>query len=127
VSWAEARRTALIILVVDVVVIGAAIGLSVVLGAFNRSAIGLIILAAGGMAMLFGVVSSSALPLFGSPFGGGMSALNYTNVMHQEMLLQQQVRDAHSPHAERRRKPISSFGLVVIGLSLLVLGFVVAG
>ena len=75
--------------------------------------------------LFFAAASSGALPLFGTGWGSGGSTA-YTNAMHQDLLIQQAMQNDHL-RAEGHRRRVSGVGLAVIGMSLLVIGFVVAG
>ncbi len=123
---ARLLRGTLEVAVVDAAVIAVCAGLAALLGEFQRSAIGVLVLWAGGLALLLGAVSAGAFQLFNSANAAALSPMNYANTMHAEMLLREEMRSpAVAADARRRRR----FGLrvVLIGLSLVVLAIVIGG
>jgi hypothetical protein len=120
------RRGAFEVGVVDAIVIAACAALAALLGEFHRSAIGVLVLWAGGLALLLGAVSAGAFQLFNSANAAALSPMNYANTMHAEMLLREEMR---SPSVAADARTRRRFGLrvVVVGLTLVVLAIVIGG
>ena len=96
------------------------------MGEFNRNAVGILVLIVGGCALLFGAVAAGAVPMFLGQGVSSMSAMNYSNVLHAELQLQEELRSpAVAADARRRRR--SGLPVALIGLSLVVLAFFIAG
>ena len=125
-GWAtRLRRAAVEVAICDAVVIAGCAVLAALMGEFHRPAVGLLVLGAGGLALLFGAVSAGALPMFTATHAGSPSEMNYSNVLHAELLLQQEARDPAIAADVRHRRRIA-VRLGVVGLSLVVLAFVIA-
>lgn len=116
------RRYGIAVLALDAAVLCAAAVLAAVLGEFNRTAVGLLALIAGGLLMVAGPIVMGSLPLMGT----GDQGMNYTNILHNEMLLQQSLRDEHVA-ADLRKRRRAGLTLLAAGFSLLFVGLAVAG
>ena len=116
------RRYGVAVLALDAAVVSAARVLAAVLGEFNRTAVGMLTFIAGGLLMVAGPIVMGALPLMGT----GDQGMNYTNILHNEMLLQQSLRDEHVA-ADLRKRRRAGLTLLAAGFSLLFAGLVIAG
>ena len=106
----------------DLGVVLAATALAAILGEFNRTAVGMLTFIAGGLLMVAGPIVMGSLPLMGT----GDQGMNYTNILHTEMLLQQSLRDEHvaADLGKRRRAGLT---LLASGFSLLFVAMAVIG
>lgn len=116
------RRYAIAVLALDAAVVCAATVLAAVLGESNRTAVGSLTFIVGGLLMVAGPIVMGSLPLMGT----GLHGINYTNILHSEMLLQQSLRDEHVA-ADLRKRRRTGLTLLAAGFSLLFVGLVIAG
>lgn len=116
------RRYGVAVVALDAAVVCAATLLAAVLGEFNRTAVGSLTFIAGGLLMVAGPIVMGSLPLMGT----GDQGMNYTNILHTEMLLQQSLRDEHvaADLGKRRRAGLT---LLASGFSLLFVAMAVIG
>lgn len=116
------RRYGVAVVALDAAVVCAATVLAAVLGESNRTAVGSLTFIAGGLLMVVGPILMGALPLMGT----GLHGMNYTNILHSEMLLQQSLRDEHvaADLGKRRRAGLT---LLASGFSLLFVAMAVIG
>lgn|GEM_PF-4538436 len=119
----EIRWTLAVILAVDGAAVALACLIAFAAGSFDRQTVGLLILGAAGLLMLMVVGSAGGMPM-GQGMGSG--GVNSIGGVHNEMIARQAL-ESDAVHRDLRRRALSSVGLALIALSLLIVGFAVVG
>jgi hypothetical protein len=123
----EVRWTLTVVALADVAVVALACVIALAIGSFERGTVGLLVLAGAGLVFLMVVGSLGGFASSGGIGGGfGGAGMAYTQTLHAELHLQHAVADG-AARKDLQRRRLSSAGLVVIGFSLLIVGFAVVG
>ncbi len=119
-------RGTLEVAIVDAAIIAACIGLAAVFGTFDRAAVGLLVLVAGGLFALVAGAAAGGVHYYGHSLGSQMPATNYERTMIAELEIQQQL-SSEAVAEDARKRHRGSLPLVAIGVSLIVLAFFISG